>query len=162
MSRFVLPVLVLFLSACGSKDNVAPPADLKKITTELQTSRLWRQDTGAGSAKHFLRLRAYLEDSTIYVADANGKVTALNKSNGNELWAHSSKEPISAGVNGGDGIIVMGSLEGKLTALASEDGQQRWQTSLSSEVMNLSRVASGRLVARTNDGHLYGIDASNG
>ena len=163
MSRFVLPVLLLFvLGACGTKDNVAPPAELKTITTELKTSRLWHQDTGAGSAKHFLRLRAYLEDNRIYVVDTKGKVTALNKDNGDELWSRSIKEPVSAGVNGGEGIIVIGSLEGKVTALATEDGQQSWQISLSSEVMNLSRVSSGRLVARTNDGHLYGIDASNG
>lgn len=157
----IIPFIVL-LAACGSKDNVEPPADLKDIQADIQAKQVWEEDTGSGTGKHFLRLQPFLFNQVIFVADAKGQISAFNSDTGRQLWSQNTGLLFSGGVNGGADLIVAGSVEGELAGFSPEKGQELWRAKLSSEVHAVSRSVSGKLVARTNDGTLYGINALDG
>lgn len=161
--RFTAFVLfVVLLAACGSKDNVAPPADLKDIQADIHAKQVWEEDTGSGSGKYFLRLQPFLFNQVAFVADAKGQISAFNSDTGRQLWSQDTDLLFSGGVNGGADIIVAGSVEGELAGFSPENGEELWRSQLSSEVLAISRAVSGKLVARTNDGYLHGINTLDG
>ncbi len=163
MRRFFLLVsMVALLGACGTRDNVAPPAKLKDIEASLQPKRLWKEDTGAGAGKLFLRLQPFLLEDRVFVADVKGQLSAFNADTGDQIWSRDTGLPFGGGVSGGADIIVAGTLEGELAGFSPETGEELWRTGLSSEVLAVSPVVSGTLVARTNDGVLHGINAADG
>jgi len=160
LTLFILAALLL--PACGTKDNVEPPAELKEIQADLQAKRLWEEDAGSGTGKYFLRLQPLLYDQKVFVADAKGQISAFNAETGHQIWSHDTGLQFSGGVNGGADIIVAGALEGELAGFSPENGEERWRTTLSSEVVAVSAADSGKLVARTNDGTVYGINIMDG
>ena len=161
--KFLALVLMtgLLLAGCAVTDNISPPTPLEPIEQTLQVHKLWSRDTGDGEGKFFQRLRPYVEDGNSYVVDYRGKFSAWDK-DGKPLWQTALKTEITAGVNGGDGVVVAGSEDRKVYALAAESGEQVWSQQLSSTVTALSRVSSGILVARSGDGYIYGLDAHSG
>jgi outer membrane protein assembly factor BamB len=56
----------------------------------------------------------------------------------------------------------VGAMDGSAIALNLDNGDEIWRTRLSSEVLALSTVAGGVVVARTNDGRLHALDAASG
>ncbi len=163
--KFVLTGLLLgLLSACSlfETDNTEPPAELVDIDTTLKVSRAWSQDTGSGTRKRYLKLHPFLQEGTLYVANANGRVGAYDAQSGKEVWQVSTRLPITGGVNGGEGLLVVGTGQGEAVALRAENGQELWRTRVSSEVMAVSAIDLGVVVVRTNDGKLHALGAGSG
>jgi len=101
-------------------------------------------------------------DNSEPTVDSEGHVLALDLRKGKVLWERYLELPVTGGLNGGEGVLVFGTGKGEVVALREKDGTLLWKTPVSSEVMAVSRVALGTVVARTNDGNLHGIDIGTG
>lgn len=155
--------LALSLVGCSfSRDNTEPPAELVSFEPTIEIETIWIHDSGVGTDELFRRLEPFIDDETVFVVDAEGTVSAWGLESGKRLWEVSLDQTVTAGVNGGGGILVVGSRSGEAVALRQGTGEELWRERLSSEVTAVSRIDLGTVVLRTNDGRLHALAAESG
>lgn len=164
--RFSLvAALMLSLSACGlwTRDTTESPAPLPEFTAIGSPITLWSRSIGRGADRSIWQLKPAVTDELVVAADSRGRVSALDRSTGAPRWENRLRDlRVSSGVGTGSGIAVVGTMDGSAIALNLDNGDEIWRTRLSSEVLALSNVAGGTVVARTNDGRLHALDAASG
>jgi len=160
----LLTFAVLALGGCGlfQRDNTEPPAPLPDYTAEISPSSVWERGAGSGAGRFYVYLVPLLHEDALYVTDAEGRVTALNLEDGRQRWSVNLSLPVTGGVGGGDGLVMVGTAKGEIHALDMESGETLWSRRLSSEVMAISTVAQDRVIARTNDGRVHALNAQTG
>ena len=163
-----LLILALSLGGCStvsdwiSPAEQDPPAELQDIDAQVEAITLWSADIGAGSDDKRLNLVPRYLDGRVYVADAEGQVSALDAKTGRSLWSVELDAPLSGGPGVGEGLVVLGTTDAEVIALSQTDGSLKWRANVSSEVLSTPAVGSGRVVARTIDGKVEGLDATSG
>ncbi len=162
---WLVAALVLSLSACGlwTRDTTESPAPLPEFTAIGSPNTLWSRSIGRGADRSIWQLKPAVTDDLVVVADSRGRVSALDRSTGSPRWENRLRDlRVSSGVGAGAGIAVVGTMDGSAIALNLDTGDEIWRSHLSSEVLALSAVAGGVVVARTNDGRLHALDAASG
>ena len=117
-----------------------------------QGTLLWSRDISSDKG-------LALQNSSLYVTDANGALSALDKSSGSSLWKNDqlllrqTTAPFALGNH-----VVAGDYEGYLHALNREDGSMaaRIKTDGSGIAVAPVKLGDGLLV-QTRDGGLYSI-----
>lgn len=158
-------LVTALLSGCslfGSKDNNMPPSPLTKFKPTLILKRVWSRDAGSGTDHRHLLLAPLVSDGRIYAADHKGRVYAYDADTGKRLWKTDTDTPLTGGVGGGDGLLLLGARDGRVLALQANDGKVKWRAQVSSEVLSAPRAARGVVVVSSNDGNVFGLDASDG
>lgn len=146
----------------GDDDTAEPPAPLQEIQTHLQVETVWSAKPVSGRGNLHVSLQAGVGGEELYVADIKGRVSALNRGDGRELWTVDTKTELTAGPGFGAGLVLVGSEAGKLIALDAKDGAKRWEAKLSSEVVASPQAADGVVVARAGDGRIFAFDVADG
>ena len=118
----------------------------------------WHQKIG-GSGNYILQ--PAITSDAVYAANAKGELFRLDPVTGKQVWRVDSGFAISAGVGVGEGLVLVGGGKGQLAAFAV-DGKLLWKTKVSSEVLNVAKIADGIVVVRTADGRLSGLDTTDG
>ena len=157
--------LVLSLSACGlwTRDTTESPAPLPEFTAVGSPTTLWSRSIGRGADRSIWQVQPAVTDGLVLVTDSRGRVSALDRNTGAPRWETPLRDVrVSAGVGVGGDIAVVGTMDGSAIALNLDNGDEIWRTRLSSEVLALSEVAGGVVVARTNDGRLHALEALSG
>jgi len=168
--RRLQPVLLsaLLLSGCsyipwfGGEEDPRPPTELSEITPALGVNIIWSQEIGEGTDGRRLSLVPAFQDGRLFIADAEGLVTALNSSDGRILWQRETGLPFSGGPEVEDQRLILGSTDGDLVAMSTGDGSELWRTELSSEILSVPRVGGDTLVLHTLDDSIFGFDIANG
>ncbi|UTA49184.1 outer membrane protein assembly factor BamB [Simiduia sp. 21SJ11W-1] len=179
MKHVAALLAVLLLGACASTDEIdIEPKELEDFSAKVKIKEVWSRDIGAGQDDRYTRLVPAVYGSSIYAVDIEGEVVAMDKSNGDVQWRvslvdqlsedeaswWSSEVPVavSAGVTANAERLLIGTYKGEVIALNRADGAELWRARLSSEVLAEPVESMGVVVALTNDGKLYGIDAQTG
>jgi outer membrane protein assembly factor BamB len=169
MSRIVLALSSLLLaSGCssipwfGGEEDPRPPTELTDINPEVGLSVLWSEEIGEGTDNRRLSLVPAYEGGRLFVADAEGLVTALDAASGRVLWQRETRLPFSGGPALSAGSLILGSSNGDLVALSSRDGSERWRTGVSSEILSVPAIAADTVVLHTLDDSIYGFDMASG
>lgn len=157
-----LYIVASLLLGCSGADTTEPPSPLVDFEPEAEFVKLWSTDTGAGADKYLLKLKPYLNGDTLYVVDHDGLLSALNRADGEVLWRVETDLAVSAGVGGGNGMLVLGSSNGEIVAYNEKDGSEAWRAKLSSLMLSVPAVEMGAVVARTVDGSLEAFAAITG
>ena len=161
MINRIAALLLLIPAAACSSDSYKLAKDAAVLSDFKQTAKLeTRWDKDVGSAGNNILLPAVTKDA-VYVANARGKVSRLNRQTGNRVWRIDCGFTVAAGVGAGGGLVLVGGVKGELAAF-SEDGKLRWQTQVSSEVLDAPLIAEGIVVVRTADGRVSGLSAADG
>ena len=157
-------VILGLLAGCAlrGKDNREPPAALTSIEQKVRLATVWERRVGSGHDGQFVNLVPAFIGDRIYLADRKGRVFALEAGNGREIWEVNTRARISAAVDAGEGLVVLGTSDGEVLALDMQDGAERWRVRVPSEVLAVPRIDRGRVVVQTIDGSLTGLDAANG
>lgn len=180
-SLALIAVLLMALSGCtwlkslGKKDNVQPPTPLVEFAPTTQIDKVWSEGVGKGAGLSGARLTPGSADGRLYAASVDGTIEAIDATSGKTLWQkhlgqrhgwlwRRSDNSLrwSGGPTAQGDLVVVGGLDGQVYALSTQDGADRWNTQLSSEVIAPPAIADGVVVVRVNDGHLVGLDASDG
>ena len=132
---FAVGLATLLLVGCGgSSKKELPPAELEKITAEVELERVWKRNIGVGQGELYTNLQPALDGLTLYAADANGRVVSMDRDTGKVNWQVKLKEPLSGAVGAGGGRVMVGTLNGAMITLDENDGSELWRTQVSSEV----------------------------
>ena len=167
ISRITPIVLALALAGCGGftswlgGSSREKPAELVPLANQISVSTVWSTDVG-GTDKQRLNLRPRVDGNTVYAADADGRVVALDAATGRQAWKVDTDKEISGGPGSGEGLVLVGTADGEVVALDAPTGAQRWTRQVSSEVLSAPAVAQGVVVVHTLDGKLTGLDAADG
>lgn len=182
MKFFYLLLVSVLLGACASTDEIAlEPKELQDFAAKVKLKELWSRDVGSGQDARYTRLVPAIYGDSIYAADIEGQVFALDKTNGKVRWQVELIEadedqgfwkslwswggtglPVSAGVGASSERLLLGTYKGEVIALDRSNGDIQWRTQLSSEILSEPLEAAGLVVAVTSDGKLYGLDAKTG
>ncbi len=154
-------VLLLLLSACGDTDNAEPPAELVEFEPALEVEELWSVNTGDGVDQQFLKLYPLVLEDRIVITDRNGRVSAYNIKNGNELWNIELEEPVSGGVGGNKDNYVITTRNGNVILLDNK-GKKVWSVDASSEILMPAQIVASRVIIRSVDGQISALDIDNG
>ncbi len=168
----VAGVIAVQLHGCGlgtyvsdfmaGEENTTPPAPLTEFEPTIEVEELWSVDIGAGTDEHYLKLAPAIADETVFIADRDGEVYAVDIDSGDTLWEQDTDAPVSGGPGIAEEMVLLGTQDGEVLALSRSDGELLWTASVSSEVLSPPAGEEGIVVARTVDGKLFGIDAVNG
>lgn len=128
------------------------PGDTK---WEFQTAGLWRSTPAVGI------------DGTIYTADKNGRVYAVN-ANGQEKWHFQAGNAcLTSPAIGANGTVHVGAAGGKVYAIRS-DGQRMWESQVGHspypgiDLCDVSIGRDGTLYRGTMDGNVHALDGMTG
>jgi outer membrane protein assembly factor BamB len=140
------------------EDQADPPAELEEIKASYTATIDWSLDVGDTLTYDYTPA---LESGNVYSANAAGEIVKVDNSNGRQVWRIKVGEPISGGVDAEAGMVIVGSSKGNVYAY-DVDGKPLWKTKLSSEILSVPRYFDGTVIVRTNDNHIYGLNASDG
>src|SRR5690625_5468795 len=109
-----LILCALLLSGCTlfNRDDAAKPMELVDFEPSVKLETVWRKNVGAGTGKGVVQLQPALDGDVIYVADAKGRVQALDRFSGARLWRGRTRGGSSGGVGRGGGRVGFGTRQG--------------------------------------------------
>jgi len=186
MKRFLLILLALALTACASvvettksvgksleadiidmmtysdEDESSPPRALQEIKHEVSLAKVWQHQVPLDKTQRFTKLEMVLSDGTLFVANQEGAVLALDQVNGDTRWEVQTGLPISGGLELGYENLFFATSDADVVALNLLDGDTAWTTQVSSEVLSVPRFSDGLLVVRSIDGAINTLDATTG
>lgn len=161
-------VLFASLTACGTvsgwfKDDVyeVPLTELSEFTQEFEPVIAWSTDTG-GANDIYSSLDAWLQGNAVVAIDSEGEVNSYDAKTGKRLWRESLDVPVTTGVGGGEGLILVGTKDGQVLALDESNGTILWKVKLTSEVLAPPKASNGIVVASTSDGRMTGLSTKDG
>lgn len=184
----IIAAILAFATGCttikgifGDKASKAlEPAELVEIESPLAIKASWTRKLGDGNAALGLRQRPAIEGDRLYVSNDEGRVLALDANSGDTLWDSEvvktgkqgsrvffwRRKAIDGGLTGGpgvgNGLVVAGGRNGEIVALDAETGAERWRARATSEVITAPLVTPDRIVVRSNDGRVFGLDPADG
>ena len=181
MRRLLVLVIALSLTACtaldtmkesisgisdyfsGGEDNADPPALLTESdAAEVHIEEIWDASIGVGSDEKSVKLPPVVSGSNIIVADREGVVQARNLLTGDKIWSTDTELSLSGGVGLGNGIVVFGSSNAQVIALNLQTGEIIWNSTVSGEVLATPLVIKNKVIVRTTDGAISGLDDKTG
>lgn len=163
MRLALVVLLVSVIVGCGSGADAVKPTPLTPIQTALvNASSLWSRSIDYSVPDHFAAIRPIMNNHTLYVADPDGRITALAADKDKILWHRQLKARITGGLKYGAGMLLAGTVSGEVIALQADDGSVVWRRQVSSEVLSSPVIAGGIVVVRALDDTVYGLDAHSG
>lgn len=150
------------LAGCGAKDNTPLPKTLVKFAPSLAVSTVYNVSANDGSGKQYLSFAPAVSSSLIVTVSARGRVTALNKQTGEELWEQDLDTAIGSSATIANGKVYVGTMDGWLYALDSGNGKLVWQSRVPSSVLAAPAVNSDTVVIHTHDGSVEALSAAKG
>lgn len=138
------------------------PAPLVDFEESVDVRKEWSTDVGDGMGKAGVSMPPLYVDGTVYVADYEGLLAAVNAENGKKTWEIKTKLPLSAGPAVGESLLVVGTLDGSVLAFDPASGNERWSAKVSSEVLAVPGISDSIVVVRSIDGRVFGLDAETG
>ena len=144
----------------GQNAYVAPVLKpLRALASNTNASKLWQVNTGNRVSD--AKIHPFVNNTAVYSANGSS-VSAWNKNTGKIIWNRSVGELVSAGVNGDDATVFVGSRKGTAFSIDARTGKTKWIARLGTEVLAVSATARNRVVFRTIDGKLHGLNSTNG
>jgi len=166
MKKLSLLFGVLLLSGCSwfsdEEDAAITPAELVDFNSEVSVKRSWSKKVGSGTKNYLVSLRPTASSDTIFAADYEGQVMALNPSNGQKNWQVDLETMISGGVGYGASMVMVGTIEGVVYALDASDGSVIWTSQVSSEVLSSPKTNGKIVVVHSIDNQMVALDAETG
>ena len=117
-NKLKLPLAIAIASAllvgCSSnKVKEAKPNPMPKITQQQNLSLVFSQSVSSTNAAEALRLQLDTDNGVIFAIDPDGQVSAYQGKQ--RLWKSKiTKQELTAGVEAGEGVVVIGNRKGQL------------------------------------------------
>jgi outer membrane protein assembly factor BamB len=140
------------------REAAEPPEPLADIKETASVKVLWQAKLGDAGIYDFTPA---VEAGYAYVASAEGELSKLDVTNGNQAWRVNVGEKLTGGVGAGGSLVVVGTQKGSVYAY-DISGKLQWKSRVSSQVLSAPKYFDGLVIVRTGDNRIYGINASDG
>jgi outer membrane protein assembly factor BamB len=161
---------VVFLSGCQNNLVRNPFAGLREpglgalpevtISEAPNVNVMWSQNLN--KQKGLSRLRSFVDGKIIYVADNIGRLKALDKTTGAEIWQQNTNYKFSAGPSIVNDKLILGTQDAQIMVFNRDDGSLEWQQTLSSAMLAPAAGAKNIVVVKTIDGAIQALDMRDG
>ncbi len=158
----MLATAVLAAGCSSNSTKELPPAELEKFAEEVRLDKQWSRSIGEGQGETWNQLELAAEGDSLFAADIEGLVVAMNRETGKVLWETELDKPVSGGVGAGYGLVLVGTLKGQVIALDSASGEVKWRAPVGSEVLAAPASNGNVVVVQTQDDRLVALDAASG
>ncbi|EPW8798102.1 outer membrane protein assembly factor BamB [Morganella morganii] len=166
-------VASVLLAGCSSEQDTIVMSPLPEVTSQFTPETVWDKSVGDGIGKYYSHLSPAWEGSSVYAADRNGLVKALDTDSGVEIWSVNLAEKtgflsadIPAMLSGGLTVsgehVYVGTERGTLIALNANDGEIAWTANAGGEVLSRPEVSDGLVLVHTGNGLLQAFDTASG
>lgn len=180
--RFVTSLVgLLMLGGCSV---LQPVTDVFKSEEELEVLTLsplepafavntvWQRDIGKGTEDFFSRLSPVVVDGTIFVADRQGSVLALDTS-GKTIWqtnvgtssgwfSGGESAKVAGGLAAFNGNVWLGTEDGRVLALSQKTGEITFDQTVVGEILAKPTFGDGMVYVNTTAGRLFALDLATG
>jgi outer membrane protein assembly factor BamB len=143
-------------------EEAGDPAPLVEFEPSVNVGKVWSAKIGDGMGKQGISMGPRYSSGTLFAADHEGILVAVNAESGRKIWELKTKQPFSGGPGLDESQIYMGTIDGRVIAYDRSDGTELWNAQVSSEVLIPPEAADGIVVVRCIDGRVFGLDAING
>lgn len=123
----------------------------------VQKGSVWSKTVGED-----LTLTSAVADGVAYFAGREGKVIALNASDGGKLWETEFDTKITGPLTVAGDTVLVGTKAGTIYGLAANNGEVLWQFQTGGTITGSPIVAGGTMCVSSNDGNLYAVTALPG
>ena len=166
MKKLNLLLCALLISGCswfgGDDEDEIKPAELVKFEQQVKIKKQWSTKVGGGNKQFWNSLRPATNGDSIFAADHEGKISAIDVATGKRRWTAELDISLSGGVGYAADQVLVGSVEGEVYVLNATDGSVLWTATVSSEIL-ASPQSNGTVVAvQTIDNKLFAFDANSG
>ncbi|MEM7026744.1 MAG: outer membrane protein assembly factor BamB [Pseudomonadota bacterium] len=172
VTRVSFLCLTLQLAGCGTGkyinqmmgdvDNAIPPTPLTDVYTTIKIASLWSEDIGSGTNELYIKLIPNVIADSVFIADTDGELAALDAKSGKKIWQKDLKLPVTGGPGANGNLVMVGSSEGDVVTLTADNGEEIWRSKVSSEILSPPVENSGTVIARTIDGKIFALNAETG
>lgn len=162
LTATALAVMISGCSFWGDSEEEIRPNELVSFEAEKSVSVLWSTDIGEGFGNKYHQVRPAIWEGRIFASDSEGRVQALNREDGSELWETELEIKLSGGVGAGFGTVVVTAESGEVIALSETDGQEVWRAQLSTEVVSAPQLNADLAVVQLINGRLVAFDRVTG
>lgn len=143
------------------KDNTIKPKSLSDIhATPLKKS--WTANIGPMNQGKYLKLRPTISGSTLYAANSQGRVLAIDKTTGHTLWTREISHGLVSGPTVSHQVLAVGTNNAQLLVLSPSDGHELWRASVAGDILASPLITKNLIVVKTIDGHVYAYDKLTG
>ncbi|TMP37466.1 outer membrane protein assembly factor BamB [Pseudoalteromonas rubra] len=178
MKKLTMATLALCMASllgCSSSDDEEEELVLPEIVNQFETDVVWQESVGNGVEHYFSRLTPTFYQNTVYVAERNGLVAALDVSSGDTLWEIDTREDpafwpwedddsakLSGGILQAYGKLYIGSEHGEVVALDRETGDVVWRKSVPGEALSTPAAGDGLVYVNLGSGKLLALHPDTG
>ena len=166
-------VASVLLAGCSSEQDTIVMSPLPEVTSQFTPETVWDKSVGDGVGKYYSHLSPAWEGSSVYAADRNGLVKALDTDSGVEIWSVNLAEKtgflsadipalLSGGLTVSGEHVYVGTERGTLIALNANDGEIAWTANAGGEVLSRPEVSDGLVLVHTGNGLLQAFDTASG
>lgn len=170
--KYCLVFSLFLLTGCGAltelrlemadklfgREPLEMPAELVEFTATYPARVDWTVQIGETDRYDYIPA---LQAGYVYAVNTKGEISKLNADNGKQEWRVVAPEPISGGVGAGGGLVMVGTSRGNVLAY-DVTGKLLWTSHVSSEVLSAPRYFDGKVIVRSGDNQIYGLDAADG
>ena len=154
---------VITLTGCSSKgEKSVEPAKLVEFEQTISVKKRWSTRVGMGLGNRFVGISPAVTERYVYAGDANGRLVALDRESGKQLWKMKTGDSISSGINASYNMVAYGTENGEIVVRNAEDGVELWRSEVRSEILAVPQLSTKIVLVQTIDGHLYGLDRETG
>ncbi|MCH4810759.1 outer membrane protein assembly factor BamB [Vreelandella neptunia] len=164
LMRVSLGALTLaLLAGCASKGEPAfTPKELRSFDEISSLDTQWRRTVGDGLGHARYPIAPSREGDTVFAADVEGVVMAMNANSGDVEWEIDLDTPISSALTAIAGQVYLATGNGEVIALDQNDGSESWRSRVSSEVLAAPQANQQLLVVQSVDGNITALDRASG
>lgn len=157
----VIVLFTIFIAACSSSDNTEKPAALVEFTPKIQLEKVWSTSV-QGTDDDYVDLHIGHQDNLLYTVGHDGKVYAINASNGDTVWKKQLYVQVTSGVSVAHNVLLVGTAGGSLIALNAQTGALLWQQAIGNQVLGLAAISKNVIVVKTVADNLVALSTATG
>ncbi|MCW4153513.1 outer membrane protein assembly factor BamB [Halomonas sp. 18H] len=157
-----LVTLGLMAGCAGKVDSENAPRELQDITHSTTVDTLWDEQIGDGLGLGGYSLAPAQDGDTLFAADHQGLIKAINADNGEVLWETRLDSAASSALTAVADHVFLGTRNGEILALDQGSGEEVWRSRVSSEVLSAPQVNNRLVVVQAIDGKVTALDRRSG